>query len=300
MDRFCDEVLPDMLGEVCGVARQESEAVARDILTRARAMARLDRDTQRLLAAPFFEESCFHDPREASSWLKAITTVVVRNSLLEAQHASGQVNQGGIRAITTTAAAPLSHLLATAIDKGDGPSLFTGLADRYPRAWACLDALRNVLVNREARAPYRATGPRPTMPHDDELVVVKERTLGASTSGAPAHVVLSGVDPRIDQNLAAVLRQADSDPGFVLAITALSRISRNEEKLLRVLEFLLSRGNRVLTSNHLLTASAVYCRTSQFVRPNSEDVLDGLKDLSGISGVHRKTVISSLRQFAPD
>lgn len=68
MVRFCCEILPQMLVEACGVAAPDAAPVAEDVLSRAEAAARLDRDSCEILAAPFFEESFSHEPDEASAW----------------------------------------------------------------------------------------------------------------------------------------------------------------------------------------------------------------------------------------
>jgi hypothetical protein len=82
MIRFCREVLPGMFTEACGVTEAEAARAAGDILSRAEAAAQPDLDSRRLLAAPFFEESFWHDPVDAPPWMKAFTTLVVRNSYL--------------------------------------------------------------------------------------------------------------------------------------------------------------------------------------------------------------------------
>jgi hypothetical protein len=112
MARFCRELLPEMLTGACGVAAPDARFVAEDVLCRAEAAARLDSENREILAAPFFEEAFSHEPDRASAWMKAITTLVIRNSRLEDLHASGPVNAGGITAITTSGLGPLSHLIA--------------------------------------------------------------------------------------------------------------------------------------------------------------------------------------------
>jgi hypothetical protein len=92
MLRFCREILPGMLVEACGAAAPDASRVAKDILLRAEAAARLDPASCEILAAPFFEESFSHEPDEAPAWMKAITTLVIRNSQLEDLHANGPVN----------------------------------------------------------------------------------------------------------------------------------------------------------------------------------------------------------------
>src|ERR1039457_5911172 len=106
MARFCREILLEMLTGACGVAAPDARLVAEDVLCRAEAAARLDRDSCEILAAPFFEESFSHEPDGASAWMKAITTLVIRNSRLEDLHASGPVNDGGIPPITATRLGP--------------------------------------------------------------------------------------------------------------------------------------------------------------------------------------------------
>src|SRR6266851_6606070 len=83
MARFCGEILPEMLVEACGVAAPAAICAAGDVLLRAEAAARLDRASCEILAAPFFEESFSNEPDEAPVWMKAITTLVIRNSQLE-------------------------------------------------------------------------------------------------------------------------------------------------------------------------------------------------------------------------
>jgi hypothetical protein len=64
--------------------------------------------------------------------MKAITTLVIRNSQLEDLHASGPVNAGGITAITTSGLGPLSHLIAAGrrnpLPAGPAGDPFEGLA----------------------------------------------------------------------------------------------------------------------------------------------------------------------------
>jgi hypothetical protein len=159
MARFCRELLPEMLTGACGVAAPDARLVAKDVLRRAEAAARLDRDSREILAAPFLEEPFSHEPDGASARMKAITTLVIRNSRLEDLHASGPLNDGGITAITTMGLGPLSHLIAARrrhpLPAGSAGDPFEALAAPYPRAWSCLTALRTALVSGGGRMGYR-------------------------------------------------------------------------------------------------------------------------------------------------
>jgi hypothetical protein len=94
MTHFCREILPAMLTDACGATSRDAHAVADDVMSRAEAAARLDSGSREVLSAPFFEESLNHEPDEAPAWMKAITTLVIRNSRLEDLHVNGPVSTG--------------------------------------------------------------------------------------------------------------------------------------------------------------------------------------------------------------
>jgi hypothetical protein len=302
MVRFCHEVLPGMLTEACGVAASDASLVAEDVLTRAEAVARLDRDSREIFAAPFFEESFSHEPDDASAWVKAMTTLVIRNSQLEDLHAHGPVNAGGITAITTFGPGALSHFIAArrrhplaASVPGDP---FAGLAGAYPRAWACLGALRTALISGGGRVGYRMPeAPVPTLPAAAEVVDAEPAGHLDLPSGAFTAVIFSGIDPRFDQNAIGWLRAAEEEE-LLLGLSGLSRISRNSRKLLRVLEFLLAHRARILTTNYLLTCKEVCVRRNELVKPDTEDPMTGFRNMNGLNGSHRKTLESYVRHIS--
>jgi hypothetical protein len=226
--------------------------------------------------------------------MKAITTLVIRNSLLEELHVSGPVNAGGIAAITTYGLGPLSHLIAArrrhplpAITPDD---TFAGLAVSYPRAWSCLGALRTALINGGGRVGYRRPeAPLPGLPDATEVIDAQPVDNLESPSDAFPAVIFSGIDPRFDQNALQFLQAAEKEE-IILGLSSLSRISRNSHKLLRVLEFLLSRKAKVLTTNYLLTSKEVWVRRHELVNPESARPMAGLRNMTGLNGSHRKTL----------
>jgi hypothetical protein len=302
MVRFCREVLPGMLTEACGVAAPDASLVAEDVLARAEAVARLDRDSCEILAAPFFEESFSHEPDEASVWMKAITTLVIRNSRLEELHASGPVNAGGITAVTTYGLGPLSHFIAARRrhhrPAGVSGDPFAGLAVVYPRAWACLDALRTALISGGGRVGYRAPeAPALALPTAAEVLDAQPAGHLDLPFDAFTAVIFSGIDPRFDQNAMGWLRAAE-DEELLLGLSSLGRISRNSRKLLRVLEFLLARQARILTTNYLLTCKDVCVRRHALVKPDSEHPMAGFRNMNGLNGSHRKTLEAYVSQIS--
>lgn len=205
MVRFCQEILPGILVEVCGVTPRDAGLVAEDVLLRAEAATRLDTASCEILAAPFYEESFSHEPDEASAWMKAITTLVIRNSQLEELHANGPVTAAGITGITTYGLGPLSHFIAarrrSPLPADAQDDLFVGLADVYPRAWACLSALRTSLNCGGGRTGYRQPeAPVPELPDATQVVEAPPADHLEISSGAFTGVVFSGIDPRFDQH----------------------------------------------------------------------------------------------------
>jgi hypothetical protein len=218
MIKYCGEVLPGTLTDACDVPADLAERIGEDVLARAEAFALLPQQEQEVLVAPFVEEVFDHEPLDASLGLKAMVTVVVRNSLLEEAHHDGPLDSGLI-AVTQYAAGPLSHFLASRrrepVDyQGSNP--FHGLSVQYPRAWACLTALTEVF-SVGGRQPVRfPEAPVPSLPTGDELVTAPR------SSGDSSAAVFSAIDPRFDQDLLGLLeRAAGGDDAVYLRVESL-------------------------------------------------------------------------------
>jgi len=262
------------------------------ILERAESYAVLHDTARDALIAPFAEEVVRYEPAGSSLALKGAVAVVVRSSLLEEAHAHGPVDAGGIQAITTMAAAPLSHFLA-ARRRNPAPvghNLFMGLPDAWPRAWACLGAVAQAYAAGGGRWPYRApAAPVPQLP-------VAEVEAPAADTRDDA-VVLSGTDPRFDQQIVQRMREA-AEPGDAIWLTAsLSRISRHLGKLLQAVEYLLAHDVPVLTANYLLRPHDVWVRRGELAPVDHQDPLKAWRASRGLSGVHRAVAAQAVEQM---
>jgi hypothetical protein len=280
-EQFCRVVLPEALTDVCHVEAELAAQVGQDVMARAESFAALDRTAQDVLVAPFAEEVAGYEPTESPLALKGAVAVIVRSSLLEEAHAHGPVDEGGIRAITTMAAAPLSHLLAA---RRRNPltieyNLFADLADAWPRAWACLGAVASAFGAGGGRWPYRApAAPVPELP-------------AAEVDAPPAEtqdsaVILSGIDVRFDQLLVQQMRQVTEGNGLWLA-SSLSRISRHLSKLMQVVEYLLAHDVPILTANYLLRPNDAWVRCGEPAPVDHENLSAAWQNSRGLSGTHR-------------
>ena len=290
-ERFCNVVVPDLLTDVCHVSTELAAQIGEDILARAESYAMLEDTARNVLIAPFAEEVARYEPADSSLVLKGAVAVVVRSSLLEEAHAHGPVEAGGIQGITTLAAAPLSHFLA-ARRRNPVPvehNLFTDLADAWPRAWACLGATAQAYGAGGGRWPYRV----PVAPVPELPAAEVEAPAGTRDDA----VILSGIDPRFDQEAVQRMREA-AEPGDAVWLTAsLSRISRHLGKLLQAVEYLLAHDVPILTANYLLRPHEVWVRRGELATVDHEDPLAAWRASRGLSGAHRAVAAEAVKRM---
>ncbi|MEV0643475.1 recombinase family protein, partial [Streptomyces sp. NPDC050619] len=162
-----------------------------------------------------------------------------------------------------------------------------GLDAKYPRAWACLAALSDLMASDgdTERAYSMPRAPVPVLPGSHETIHAEQAT-SVKPLVAGQGVVASGVDPRFDQALLAMMQQVKDGNAEVVPLSALSRLSRNSDKQLRVLDFLLAHGATVLTTNYLLSPDLAAVRTRPLVKPDSYDPRRTMKQLRGLGPTH--------------
>jgi hypothetical protein len=290
-ERFCREIIPGLLTDVCHVDEELAAQVGKDILARAESCAALDDTARNVLISPFAEEVVGYEPAGSSLDLKGAVSVVVRSSLLEEAHSHGPVEAEGIHGITTMAAAPLSHFLAARrrfpVTVKD--NLFAGLADAYPRAWSCLGAVALAYGAGGGRWPYRVrAAPVPELPLAE---------VDAPEADRENAVVLSGIDTRFDQLFVQRMREAAEDGRTVWLTASLSRMSRNLGKLLRAMEYLLAHDVPILTANYLLRPHEVWVRRGELAPVDHGDLLAAWRVPRGLSGAHRAMVTEVVKQL---
>ena len=294
-ERFCRTAMLEVLTDACGVDAGLAAQVGEDILARGESYAALDDAARDVLMSPFAEEVAGYEPAASPLELKGAVAVIVRSSLLEQAHSHGPVDAGGIRGITTAAAAPLSHFLAARC-RHPVPvtsNQFAGLAEAYPRAWACLGAVAQA-YSAGGRWPYRAPpAPVPRLP----VAAVEAH---CASSGKDT-VVLSGIDTRFDQLLVEQMRErAEGGSDAVLLTASLSRISRHLGKLMQAVEYLLAHDVPILTANYLLRPGDVWVRRGELAPVDHRDPLAALLDSRGLSGVHRAIASKVVKHMQAD
>ncbi|MFI1376094.1 recombinase family protein [Streptomyces longwoodensis] len=292
---FCRGALPEVLAGA-GLSDGDVHSVTVDVIRRARMLNALPVDYFDVLVTPFIEEVSQHRPLSAPAWLRAAVVVAVRNSRLEEFHAlGGPLGDADITAITQAATEPLAQLLEETGTPVSNNAL-GGLDARYPRAWACLTALSDLMTSDDdtERTYTMPQAPVPSLPGSHEKTKAQQAT---HVKNVPAgqNVIASAIDPRFDQALLAMMQQAKDGNANVIPLSALSRLSRNSDKQLRVLEFLLAHEATVLTTNYLLNPHLVAVRTRPLVKPDSYNPRRTMKQLRGLGPTHTG-VIKALRK----
>lgn len=210
----------------------------------------------------------------------------MRTAAGHGRHASGPVNAGGIKALTTLGARVLSHYLP--LERHEPRTLstvnpFVHLRETFPRAWAALSALSTAVSSR-GRVGYTAPdAPVPKWPDASQIISARRSEQNADI------VVQSAIDTDLNEQLVEALHQV-VDNEIPLSVPSLSRVSRNLDVLSHIIELLLAHGGQILTTNYLIRTNDVWVRKGRLLPAISNMPWSGLERLDGLSGRHRKVV----------
>ncbi len=250
IESYLDKVLTPWLREKPLTPGDISLIVA-DVQSRLRSALEhwsdpLFRDTLLSAAA---EEALFYQPRRAPLEIRALVVLCVRNSLVEdwcsdlveravllSDQAVVELTQGAIRHF-----AAWREVWPTAPLRAGDQDVFGLLPVHYPAAWRAFEMLAALdeatLAMQYAPLPPR----RPDIPRQPLL------------SRRPRTVVLSGASPVIDPTLGGILAGIqDRRVGF-FTVDSFKRLTRNSDKLLKVVEFVFACQKPFVTLNYYLS-----------------------------------------------
>ncbi|WP_157489036.1 recombinase family protein [Pseudofrankia sp. DC12] len=318
-DHACRELVPRALAAATGCDPVCAREIGADIAARGRAFARCGPSARDVLITPFVEEAIHHRPAEAPLSVRSAVVVVVRNSLVEREHALGRLGDADVRSITKVMTELLHAFLVMqprAREPGWLAGEFAGLPGRYPRAWGAFAALFQTLVRGGGSAAYkvdyrpgplpspRLPGPGEISPRPGAAMPGKPASAGPREPGTaggrpgPGPLAGSGLDPRLGAGLVDRLADLAAGRDEVLAVPSLSRISRRHDNLLRVVEFALAQGGSVLTANYLLRPGMVYVRSGRLAIPDNRNHAASFADQRGLADVHRACAEAALASLA--
>lgn len=198
------------------------------------------------------EEASFYGPGKRTD-VKCFVVQTLRNSPFESLQSncyaqcglSEQITDAQIKALTSAAIKYFNSMdfLQLSIEVREETDVFDfygQLAERYPVSWKALTYLASSV---DKPVTYtRAEVKKPLYLKDIAFILQKDTPKN--------EVVLDGYSTEIDPLLAQRLIETteSGSPGY-LAIDCFKMLTRNIEKLLRVMEFLLTRGYALVTAN---------------------------------------------------
>lgn len=253
-----------------------------------------DRPFRRAILLLGAEEATFYCPATTDLDRRALVVVAIRNSLIEDLGSTSEAARRlGLAApvlsdrdVPAITGAAIEYLAGLDLDEVAGevtaPSeandVFGRLPKRYPTAWRALSKL--------------ALGPQP----ETRYAPAKAATAPPILLGRPVpdrwlqdtrtHV-LSGMDQTIEPRLQRVLRLVKNGVVPAFFADSFKMITRDPDKLLKVIEFVLAQNRTVVTHNYYLSNGYV-ARRDPLLRPahTAAEAQEKLGNLSGLSPRH--------------
>lgn len=241
------------------------------------------------------EEGFFYDPAGKND-IKCFVVVAIRNSPIETIQSDNfssagltdAISNSDVKTITSGAVRYFNakdfSALCKEVKSSTKPDLYQNIISRYPVAWSALQHLAvtssKVVEYKKVSfdVPYQFEGytwDMATAVGDDQDAKVKK-----------VKSVFDGYSSEIDSPLMELLQNIAADSHGVLVVDSFKTATRNFEKLLKILEFLLTHNGAFATSNYYLENGHVERRIKLLRAAHTFAQME--KNLSQLSGVGRK------------
>lgn len=229
---------------------------------------------RKTLFLPVIELASFYQPAHANLDARAIVVAGVRNGMIEDLHTpypynpmfagTPRITQEGMRKITSWSSLFFSRReIMAAINEQyptDSGDIFQCLANQYPEAWRRIEAL----------AMLRYTKRRQDIQTGHERWVQEVFEGFDYDEGLALHYE-SGYSPAIGQQLSAALHHLANKESGVFFSPSFRGVTRNPEKLLRVIEHVLACNGIFVTNNYVIRRDCVL-RRHPLVDGSSRDI----------------------------
>jgi hypothetical protein len=249
-----------------GLDKRQREIVAGDVTERLESLLSHwgDLPFRRTILVLGTEEASFWEPQSASLDVRSLVVVAVRNSLIEdlgttnpytrvLRFLNEPLPNEQMPWITGEAIKYFEAVDLDRVQVQPSQDLFGGLPQRFPNAWHALSLLGNS-TDQEIAC---------------ELPMAEAEPMGFAVSRPIVQqviVVASGMDPRLDSHLVNSLKMIERKELGLFFSPAFKSITRNPEKLLSIVDFVLRHGAILLTPNYLLSPTYL-ARRNPLIRP---------------------------------
>jgi hypothetical protein len=237
-------------------------------------------------------EAIFYEP-EASLDIKELVVICIRNSLLEDMLSTDEVArkyglrrspipEADVKIITGEAIEFFKGFNIDIISKDIQPvesDSYYELKNLYPVTWAVLHNLTQITGSYKKFEPIIAS--------PLNLDYFQEYSTDHSvkySSNASAIIVKSGIDPTVEYELIEMICRAK-----MIFFDSFKYLTRNIDKLFKVLEFVFRRGSDVITTNYYLSNGYV-ARRIPIIKPahRVKEVECNIKNIEGLTKTHRE------------
>jgi hypothetical protein len=241
-----------------------------------------------------YEEATFYEPRNADLDIRALVVVALRNSLLEDLAASRATTESlGLAEpvltdseIPSVTSAAIEHFrdaptrATAALENPTRTDVFGTLRKAYPHAWHVLSQIANSSDLECNFVASPAATPRAIWESNTE-----------EPSESLVTVVSSGMDPSFDEGLVTFLNYVKEGEVPYFFTDSFKGITRNPDKLFRIIDFVLGHDAAVVTHNYLLTPTYA-SRRAKMLRPFhfTSEMQTKLSDQSGLCQKHKNVL----------
>lgn len=302
VNNYLKEILTKQLCDI-GVNNPAIETVVNNIKCQMMSLFKhwTDEKFRKTVLFTGIEEGFFYEPF-ASDDIRSLVVVTIRNSMLEilASDNYGKLWNGRIltndeiKQITSTG---IEYFADIDFDSELQSLNFTNVQDiynnvkkNYPVAWAAIEVMANSLNSSEK---YKKVVVR----KEKELLKKIKDAVCTQAVSNEFKVILDGYDPTIENEMLSILYQAYTMQGFVLFSDCFKMISRNFEKLFRIMDFVLCCNRAFVTSNYYI-ANGYVSKRVPLIKPahNMNDVQNNIQNIDGLTGKHKKFMIAMAKQ----
>lgn len=248
------------------------------------------------------DEGSFYEP-PAKIDIKCFVVVTIRNSPIETIQSDSYVDSGlstlltgkEVKEITSEAIKYFSKQnfddmckLAKSSQRQD---LYLKIATEHPVSWAALQQLSS--LNGKSKDYEKLLVSQPY--HIEEIYSSCENTI---TSGAFIGAVSDGYSPEIEAPLKEFLNSISTEEGSTLVADSFKSITRNINKLFDIMEFLLTRGHSIASTNFYIENGHVERRIKPLrAGHTTNDYLKNISKTSGLGYKHKSALNDYIRQI---
>ena len=249
---------------------------------------RVFRNTLLLIGA---EEGSYYEPA-AKTDIRCLVVVAIRNSPIETTQSdsfakaglSAPISSSEVKAITSEAIRYFAKqdfsLLCKQEKSGSLPDIYGDILSEFPITAA---ALSQIAMTSAKTVNYKKVS-------CDKPISITPLSLNLLSKSVQKqkYVVFDGFDPSIDPALADTLGKIENRGTDVFIIDSFKSLTRNPKKLFLVIEYILSRGCAVATTNYYLENGHVEQRIKPLKAGHTTgEMMNNLLQTNGLAYKHK-------------